>query len=268
MPIKPRQIMIYTHSKYSLSILGCLLLFACKESTIKQQEPVTVFAATSLSITLSELLNKYSETDSTPLRTNFASSGTLARQIEQGATPHIYISANTHWGNYLDSLGFIDHSFSTNYIQNELVLITSTNNSIESIVVDSTFDFPHLIEKQKLSIGNPTHVPVGSYAKQALEYYNWYEDVQQNIVPAKDARTALMRVEMQEALYGIVYKTDALQSTKVKILATFPSQSHTPIQYFIGICKNTKHSKELYSYLFSKLALQLYSKQGYRIDSL
>lgn len=229
----------------------------------EKQHPIMVFAATSLTDVLSEIIDSFEVKHNIKVQTNMASSGTLARQIEQGGNPDVYISANKRWADYVDSLGFILPGTRTTIAGNNLVLIAPQNCSLQINAIDSTLDFVSLLGKGRLSMGDPAHVPAGKYAKQSLEYFGWYNMLAGKILPAKDVRSALMIVELEESPLGIIYRTDALKSSKVKILNTFPETSHKPIVYEGGICKDNTNAKAFFEYLHSNSTTTIWVKYGF-----
>ena len=95
-------------------------------------------------------------------------------------------------------------------------------------------------EIDKISIGTPETVPAGKYAKESLEKTDIWKDVESKVVYAKDVRQVLSYVETGNVAAGIVYKTDALVSDKVNIVATADPETHTPIIYPVGIIKDSK----------------------------
>lgn len=225
---------------------------------------VMVFAAASLTDVLTEVVDSFEVRYGVQVKTNMASSGTLARQIEQGEIPDIYISASEKWADYIDSLGFILQNNKTEIISNELVLIAPLNSTWDVISIDSSLNFISLLGSNRLSLGDPAHVPAGKYAKQSLEYYGWYDQLDDHILPAKDVRSALMVVEMEESPVGIVYRTDALKSDKVKILGIFPEKSHKPIVYVAGLCNDNKTAKDFFIYLKSNAIKPIWEKHGFK----
>ncbi len=229
----------------------------------ESQPTLMVFAAASLTDVLSEMIDSFEVNHKVKIQTNMASSGTLARQIEQGGEPDIYISASKKWADYVDSLGYLVEGSKQTIAQNELVLVAPLSSPLEVGAIDSTLDFVSLIGSQRLSMGDPAHVPAGKYAQQALEYFGWQEQLEGRTLPAKDVRSALMVVEMEEAPLGIVYRTDAQKSQKVKILHAFPEASHSPIVYTGGICRQSEESTALFNYLQSEATRAIWEKYGF-----
>jgi molybdate transport system substrate-binding protein len=234
------------------------------DGTTEQGKSIMVFAGASLTDVLSEIIDSFEVKYNAEVKTNMASSGTLARQIEQGGSPDVYISASKKWANYVDSSGFILKGHKAEIAQNDLVLIAPQGYDIKIPAIDSSLIFPSLLGSGRLSIGDPSHVPAGKYAKQSLEYFGWYDQLDKKTLPAKDVRSALMVVEMGEAPLGIVYRTDALKSKKVRILNTFPEKSHKPIVYVAGVCRDNKLAKDFFVYLNSDETKDIWIKYGFK----
>lgn len=230
----------------------------------EKHPPIMVFAAASLTDVITEITSSFETKYHLKVKTNMASSGTLARQIEQGGAPDVYISASKKWANYIDSLGFVSDSLKQNIATNELVLIAPKDSPQEKLVINKAMNIVSLLGTDRLSMGDPSHVPAGKYAKQSLEFYGWYQKLKSRCLPAKDVRSALMMVEMGETPVGIVYRTDAKKSAKVKILGTFPENSHKPIVYVALVCKNNRGAKDFYAYLNSEETNAIWSKYGFK----
>ncbi len=247
-------------------IAASTLLTSCGGSATKKEskKEIMVFSAASLTDVLAELADSFEVKYNVKVKTNMASSGTLARQIEQGGKPDVYISASKKWANYVDSLGFFIPGYKTQMAKNELVLIAPKESSLNVESIDSNLDFIGLLGDGRLSMGDPSHVPAGKYAKQALTYFKWYNNLSDKMLPAKDVRSALMVVEMNEAPVGIVYRTDAEKSKKVKILNTFPEESHKPIVYVGGVCSKVPMATDFYKYLNSPETKTIWAKYGFK----
>jgi len=243
-----------------------LFLAACggaDKTKTATAEPVMIYAAASLTDVLNELVSTYETEKGIKLQTNMASSGTLARQIEQGGTADLYISASQKWADYVESMGKVVSGNKVKIAENKLVLIAPTDSELAVPAIDSSLAFGSLLGDGRLSMGDPAHVPAGKYAKQSLEYFGWYEGIKNAMLPAKDVRSALMVVELGETPVGIVYRTDAMKSKKVKILNTFPEESHKPIVYVAELLKENKTSKSFYAFLNSEKAKPIWKKYGF-----
>jgi len=248
-------------------IAVAVLLFSCgnKKTTETTSEPVTisVYAAASLSDVLTEIIDSFQVNNNVKVVTNLASSGTLARQIEQGEVPDLFLSASKKWGDYVDSLGHKIKEYKKPFAKNDLVLIAPADSKLGELTIDSSLNMLEMLGDWRLSVGDPEHVPAGKYAQQALTYYGWYTDLQPKLLPAKDVRSALMVVEMGESPLGIVYRSDALKSEKVKILGAFPKQSHKPITYVAVVCKDNQATIDFYDFINCEAMLPIWSKYGF-----
>ncbi len=258
---------LHTYSLFLIATIG-LLLISCSSSSEKQKteapkQEIMVFAAASLTDVLSEIVDSFEMHYPITVKLNLASSGTLARQITQDAAPDVYLSASKKWADYVEEQGYLKSGLRTDFAKNELVLITPKTSSLEISKIDSTLNFPDLLKGNRLSMGDPDHVPAGKYAKQALTYFGFYGALHQKTIHAKDVRSALMVVEMEEAPLGIVYRTDAIKSRKVKILAAFPEKSHSPIVYVAGVCSEKEAAKTFYQFLNNKVNDAIWLKYGF-----
>jgi molybdate transport system substrate-binding protein len=233
-----------------------LASYQCRSN--REDKTITVFCAAGLVDVIEELSDSFTMNSAIQVKINMASSGSLARQLEQGNRTDIYISANTHWANYCDSLGIFSER--KELYQNKLVFVCPQTINFDSINFSSS-KIPEFLGR--LSIGDPEYVPAGQYAKEALISLGWWNDLQKRMLPAKDVRSALMPVELGECELGIVYYSDALASKKVKILGTIPESSHTPIIFQALLSKTATHqAKEFYKMLNSNNFEKTWMKYG------
>ena len=241
-----------------------------RENSGKQNNPkassITLFAASSLTEVLSQLVVAFEAEYPVKVKISTASSGTLARQIEQGAKPDLYLSANSHWVNYLDSLGYMLQGSASVVAKNELVLIGQLGSDpVDSSLSQSLLSIEHG-KNAKLSMGKPAHVPAGLDTYQSLKYLGRLEEIEQKLIFTKDVRAALKLVELGEVSYGAVYKTDALRSKKVRILGKFPSESHEPIVYTLGTCTGNPRVDDFRIFLSSEKGQALWQEYGFSIE--
>jgi molybdate transport system substrate-binding protein len=209
-------------------------------------DTVRVFAAASLTNALTELGQAWAAAGHLQPSLAFAASGTLAKQIEAGGPADLYASADSKWMDYLDTRGLIDHASRHNLLATTLVMIEPVSipgqqGPTKPLTVQMRRDFPIATAfKGKLCTGDPEAVPAGIYAKQALQALGWWEPLRGRIVGTDDVRAALAFVERGECALGIVYATDALVSQKVRVVATFPAESHDPIVYPFALVKGAR----------------------------
>ncbi|MED1559837.1 molybdate ABC transporter substrate-binding protein [Bacillus cereus] len=263
----------FTLRSIGVLILSFLLIFssACSSGEKKERSvakegktvELTISAAASLQDALKEIEKQYKEKEPTiKLSFNFGASGALQQQIEQGAPADLFFSAAEDKFQTLVKKGFINEKEGKNLLGNELVLVVPKNSSLTK--------FQDLKDEKikKLALGTPESVPAGKYAKASLTHENLWNDVQNKIVFTKDVRQVLTYVETGNVDAGIVYKTDALVSDKVKIGEAAAADSHEPIHYPLGVIKESKHKKEatsFYEYLQSKDAQSIFKKYGFTI---
>lgn len=212
-------------------------------STSLQAETVRVYAAASLNEALQAVSTAYrNQFPNTQIKPVFASSALLAKQIEAGAKSDLYFSADLEWMDYLVAKKRINATQVHPVLSNRLVVIGSNNLKIY-FQVRPQFNFAQAF-KGKLCTAQLQSVPAGKYAQQSLMYFNWLTALQGRIVQTQDVRAALVLVERGECELGIVYKTDALLSNKVKIIGTFPANSHQAIVYPMALTKQGEHLPE------------------------
>lgn len=232
------------------------------------QDKVTVFAAASLTNALTEIGQQYDKSHPTQVLFSFASSSTLARQIEEGAPADIYLSANQKWMDYLVDHQAVDAKTRVTLLKNQLVLIAPKSSPIKQVQLNSKWDIKTAVGDSRLAVGNPAHVPAGRYAKQALENLGLWQQAQPLLASANNVRAALALVERGEAPLGIVYATDAQIAKDVKVVATFPANSHKPIEYPLAIVAQQPNAatQAFYQYLQTPAAKAVFAQYGFGVN--
>ncbi|MFD1138497.1 molybdate ABC transporter substrate-binding protein [Paenibacillus urinalis] len=233
--------------------------------SLSEDTELTISAAASLTDVLEELQPGFETAHpSIKLSFNFGGSGSLQQQIEQGAPADLFLSAAEKNMQALIDKGLIDTDNTTTLLTNELVLITSSSNELPiSSEQDLTAEDVKIV-----ALGIPESVPAGSYAQEALTSLGLYEQLQSKIVQAKDVRQVLQYVETGNADAGFVYKTDALTSSKVKIVHTLDPSSYTAITYPAGVVLDSEHPEAaiaFYDFLQSSEAQAVFTKYGFSV---
>ena len=226
----------------SLALLPGLLV-----RPARAQEPLTVFAAASLQDALRALEPAWQAEapGRSPLRFSFAASSTLARQIEQGAPADLFMSADEPWMDYLAQRDLILPESRVSPLGNALVLVAPANSTLPDTALDRGTDLAALLGPQgRLATGDPAHVPVGRYAQQALEWLGQWPTVAPRLARADNVRSALLLVERGEAPLGIVYLTDARASRGVRVVGTFPAESHPPVSYPFALTRRAAGNRQ------------------------
>jgi molybdate transport system substrate-binding protein len=231
-------------------------------------QELTVFAAASLTDALKDVSAHWNQAGHPPLRMSFGSSSTLARQIEQGAPANLFASADEKWMNYLAEKNLIVEDTRKDLLGNDLVVVVAAARPQHVDIVPG-FNFLGLLGPSgRVATGDPTHVPVGIYAEQALKKLGVWDTVAPRLVRTDDVRSALLLVERGEAPAGIVYATDALVSKAVMIAGTFPSDSHDPISYPFAVTKSgdTAETRALMAFLETPEARAIFIKRGFKVE--
>jgi molybdate transport system substrate-binding protein len=233
----------------SLIVLLLYLLFSCSGSQTKEAE-VTVFCASSLTPVVEQLKLQWEKEHDEKIMISSASSGTLARQIENGAQADVFLSANEDWMDYLISTMQLESS-SEKIASNRLVVVAPSKSILQCNNIQDLFGLISGIENM-IAIGDPAHVPLGKYTREVMEHHRMLLNNSSNLVLTKDARSALRLVELEEVDLGIVYRSDAIASTRVKTVFTIPEKYHTEISYqAILLNKENTGAKRFMSYLTS-----------------
>lgn len=242
-------------------LIGFITLLLC--FTVNAEQKVTVFAAASLTNAMQDIGQLYqTQNPDTEVIFSFASSSTLARQIEQGAPAEIFISADQKWMDYLLERDLV--SAKELLVKNSLVLIAPIQSTITNVTIDKNTDWTTLLAKgERMAVGDPAHVPAGVYAKESLSNLGIYDKLEPQFAPANNVRAALMLVELDEAKLGIVYSTDAKVSNKVKIVGEFPADSFSPVEYPIALITSDKTAKAFYDFLKTAPAIAILEKYGF-----
>jgi molybdate transport system substrate-binding protein len=205
-------------------------------SSAPREPSLRISAASSLVDVVPELVAAFLGTHPESIRVEptYASSSLLARQIEQGAPASVYISADERWLDYLDRHGRLDTATRATIAGNRLVVIVPSDVGSRSEMPAALTigdPLPRVLAEGKVAVGDPEHVPVGRYAREALERLGWLDALADRLVPARDARAALAYVERGEVAAGIVYATDAASSERVRVIAVLPADAHHQVTY-------------------------------------
>ena len=217
-------------------VVGCLIAMTAvgQSCATAPSTTLTVYAASSLTRALDDLAPVFAAQSGVRVRASYAATSTLARQIESGAEADVFISADQIWMDYLASRSRIVMATRTDILGNRLVLIVPSDRPV-TVALTPGVDLAGLLGRGRLATGDPAHVPVGRYARQALTALGVWSVAEPRLVPAESAIAALALVERGEVPAGIVYESDALVSGRVHVAGVFPAASHDPITYAAAI---------------------------------
>lgn len=239
------------------------LLLAMAMPAMARAADITVFAAVSLTDVLQDIAKSYEAETHSHVTFSFAASSALAKQIESSAGADIFISADRDWMDYLDSKGLIEHATRKIIAGNALVLIAPADDRT-AVRIESGFPLANLLGGGRLAMADPESVPAGKYARSALVALGVWPSVQDRIVAAENVRVALAYVARKEAPLGIVYKTDAVAEPKVRIVGTFPENTHEAIVYPAALTKDAQpQAARFFDYLTGSKARAIFRKAGF-----
>lgn len=248
-----------------IAILFSLLSMNAYASN-KKKVNLTISAAASLTDVMAQITKLYKKADpNVTLTFNYGSSGALQQQIEQGSPVDVFLSAATKQMDTLKSENLLVNSTVKTILHNEIVLIVPKGSKLSI----KSFKALSSSKVKTIALGEPTSVPAGQYAEQVLKYYKNLDSVKAKAVYAKDVREVLTWVEAGNADAGIVYRTDALISSKVKIVATAPAKTHTPVAYpgaVVKASKNRTAAKEFLKFLSGSKAKAVFKKYGFKTN--
>jgi molybdate transport system substrate-binding protein len=229
-----------------------------------EDRTLTVFAAASMKNALDDIDAAFTEKTGIKVSASYAASSTLAKQIEQGAPADIFVSADTDWMDYAVSKKTINESTRVNLLGNSIVLIAPKDSKIDNVTIGPGFDLAKLAADGKIATGDVKSVPVGKYAKAALEKLGAWQAAEPKFAMAESVRAALTLVARSEAVLGIVYSTDAKVEPGVKIVGIFPADTHPPIIYPVAATVSAKaEAKDYLDYLHSSAAKAVLEKYGF-----
>jgi molybdate transport system substrate-binding protein len=243
----------------ALLVLAALICACCSSA----QTTLTISAAASLKDAIGETEAAYKQSNANvELINNFGSSGTLAAQIDQGAPADVFLSAAPKPMDDLESKGLIVAGTRRNLLRNTLVLIAPFDSKLR--------DFQGLADSsiRVIALGDPASVPAGQYGRQTLAALHLLDKLNAKFVLARDVRQVLTYVETGNADAGLVYATDALASTKVRVVAAAPDSAHDPIVYPAAVVKGSRSeeaARRFVEYLGSQAARSIFVKHGFTI---
>jgi molybdate transport system substrate-binding protein len=231
-----------------------------------QGKDVLVFAAVSLKNALDDIARQWQRESGKKTVTSYAASSTLIKQIEEGAPADIFVSADLDWMDYGQHKGLIRPDSRFNLLGNRLVLIVPKDANV-SANIQPGFDLAALLKGGRLAMANVGAVPAGKYGKAALETLGAWDGVKDKIAQTENVRAALVLVARGGAPLGIVYQTDAASDLTVKIVGTFPENTHPPIIYPIALTKETTNpeAQAFLNYLRSPVARAAFERQGFTV---
>jgi molybdate transport system substrate-binding protein len=229
-----------------------------------QAAEVTVFAAASLTDSLRQIASDYEKNSGDQIIFNFGASSTLARQIEEGAPADIFFSADETQMDRLAKKDLVDPATRKNRLGNLLVVVIANDSTLQ---IKSARDLTNAAV-EKIAFADPKAVPAGVYGKKWLTEQKLWTAIEPKVVPTENVRGALAAVESGNVEAGVVYKTDAGISKKVKIAYEVPAGDAPKISYPMALVKESKEpeaAKKFLNYLDSPVAGDIFKKFGFTL---
>jgi len=239
------------------------LIFVFATTNIRAAE-LQIFAAASLTDALQTIGASYEKQTANKLFFNFAASSILARQIEEGAPTDLFFSADEEKMDFLQKKGLILKETRKSLLSNTLVIVVAFDSKV-------SLDSPVRLAKSswKIALAEPQTVPAGIYAKEYLKKIGIWNQVIDRVIPTENVRAALAAVESGNVDVGIVYKTDANISKRVKIVHEIPAQEGSKISYPLAVVAESKQvdeARKLADYLASPESIAIFRKCGFLIQ--
>lgn len=227
-------------------------------------ETVVLFAAASTGPALAEIEAQFAAAGPGRIRVSLGPSSTLAHQIERGAPADAFLSANPGWMDRLERAGRIAPASRTDLVGNRLVLVARRTNPVVLAIVPA-MPLRAALGMSRLALADPDHIPAGLYARQALTALGAWPAVADRLAIAEDVRRALAFVVTGEAELGIVYASDTIGEARVRVVGTFPPDTHPPIVYPFALVagRSSATLNRFETFLRSSAALAVFVRHGF-----
>jgi len=246
---------------------AALLLLSGAATSVSSQEQVTVFAAASLKTALDDAARAFTAETGIAVRSSYAASPALARQIEGGAPADLFASADVEWMEYLAARKLIRPETRVDLLGNRLILIAAAEVGPGEVPFTVEGFTAALGPDGRLATGEVSSVPIGKYAKAAFEKLGLWNAVQPRLAQAENVRAALQLVARGEARLGVVYESDARSEPKVRIVGQFAPDSHPPVIYPFAVTSEAKGkgAARLLAFLRGPGARPFFEAQGFTV---
>ncbi len=235
-----------------------------------QPKPPLVMAAASLKTALDHAIASWQQssggTGEVGARVSYAGSHAVIRQLQLGAPADLVIVADRGWMDFAERRRLIDAASRVDLLGNRLVLIAPSTSTVD-VQLEPGVDLVGALQGGRLAVGQVQSVPAGKYAKAALLSLGAWASVRDRLAPAANVRAALAMVARGEAPLGIVYWTDAKAEPAVRVVATFPADSHPPIVYPAAVvaASRSQAARQLFEFLKSAAARPAFEAQGFTV---
>lgn len=245
---------------------GCLwlCLLALVPAVGTTATPARVYAAASLTVALTDVATLWQRAGHPAPVLVFGGSATLARQLGAGAPADLFVSADAAWMDEVARYGRVDAQTRVDLLGNGLVLVAPKGAPFRAALRPGA-PLAQAFEG-RLCTGEPGVVPLGTHAREALQWMNAWEALRARLVGTEDARAALALVERGHCAAGIVYATDAAASSRVHTVAAFPAAAHREIVYAAAVLRGaTPEGRRFFEFLRSTTAAAVFRRHGFRV---
>jgi molybdate transport system substrate-binding protein len=245
---------------------AAIAIAAAPASAQAQDKSITVFAAASMKNALDDVDVAFTRQSGVKIVASYDASSALMKQIEGGAPADVFVSADLKWMDYGAQKKLIKDDTRVNLLGNTLVLIAPKDSKIDKVTIARGFDLAKFAGDGRIATGDVSAVPVGIYAKAALEKLGVWSSVEPKMAMTANVRAALVLVARGEAPLGMVYSTDAKVEPAVKIVGVFPEDSHDPIVYPVAATTGAKPEATVYlAFLRSQAAKAIFEAYGFAV---
>ena len=247
-------------------LVALALLGARPGGASQDDRALLIFAAASMTDAVGAIARAYEADAGVIVRTSFASSAVLARQIEAGAPAHLFVSANRLWHDHLNARSLLADGGSRAIARNRLMLVAPSRSPAITIDWAQPTTLLDGLADGWLALGQPDSVPAGLYARQAFERLGLWRRLAPRVAAAANVRTALLLVETGEARMGVVYATDARRSRRVRVLSPVPQRLHDPIVYPAAVVatQDGPAARRLFDFLIGPRARAILVEHGFQ----
>src|ERR1700683_5237979 len=257
---------VLTRKSILAAFAATIAIVAVPFAAQAQDKSITVFAAASMKNALDDVNAAFTRQSGVKVVASYDASSALMKQIEGGAPADVFVSADLQWMDYGSQKKLIKDDTRVNLLGNELVLIAAKDSKIGNVAIEPGFDLAKLAGDGRIATGDVKAVPVGIYAKAALEKLGVWSAVEPKMAMTANVRAALVLVARGEAPLGIVYSTDAKVEPGVKVVGVFPDDTHPPIIYPVAATVNAKPDAVPYlDFLRSQAAKTIFENYGFTV---
>lgn len=227
--------------------------------------PAHIYAAASTAEALQKIATAFERQTGAAIVPVFAGSGTLARQIAEGAPAGLFLSADERWMEWLAARKLIDPASRIDLLANRLILITPADAPL-TFSFETGQDLATALGSGRLALADPDAAPAGAYAREALRHLGLWDGVQNRLVLGASVRTVLAWVARGEVRAGIVYQSDARLTEKVAVTALVPEEAHAPVRYPLALMPTASPAaRDFYAFLRGDTAAAIFADHGFLV---